>query len=206
MSLVPNKLAYCRLSQIQNPIEQDEVVRTVTKEPVNTVDLNKTIYVRTYSASAASVSGSLAATGQDDARVLQTIKPRWIIMYDADLGFIRRLELYKAANPTQPIKVFFMVYDNSVEERRYLSLVRKERSAFEKLIREKSNMAVPVDQDGRTPKDTEDVYWNDFDTRIGRGGGPSAPSVIVDLREFRCSLPSLLHARRLIIQPCTLEV
>lgn len=127
-------------------------------------------------------------------------------MYDADLGFIRRLELYKAANPSQQMKVFFMVYDNSVEERRYLSLIRKERSAFEKLIREKSNMAVPVDQDGRTPRDTEDVYWNDFDTRIGRGGAPTVPTVIVDLREFRCSLPSLLHARRLIIQPCTLEV
>ncbi len=180
--------------------------RPLPQSTTNTIDPKRTIYVRSYSSSAASVSGSLASSGQDDARVLREIKPRWIIMYDVDLGFIRRLELYKAANPGLPIKVFFMVYDNSVEERRYLSLIRKERSAFEKLIREKSNMAVPVDQDGRTQRDTEDMYWNDFDTRTGRGGEPLAPSVIVDLREFRCTLPSLLHARRLVLKPCTLEV
>jgi DNA excision repair protein ERCC-4 len=31
-----------------------------------------------------------------------------------------------------------MIYDNSVEEQRYLSSIRQEKEAFEKLIREKS--------------------------------------------------------------------
>jgi hypothetical protein len=34
--------------------------------------------------------------------------------------------------------VYFMIYDNSVEEQRYLSSIRQEKEAFEKLIREKS--------------------------------------------------------------------
>lgn len=36
------------------------------------------------------------------------------------------------------IRVYFMVYDNSVEEQNYLSTIRREKEAFEKLIREKS--------------------------------------------------------------------
>ena len=47
-------------------------------------------------------------------------------------------KLFKATNPELPIKVFFMVYDNSIEERKYLSLIRREKDAFEKLIKEKS--------------------------------------------------------------------
>lgn len=31
-----------------------------------------------------------------------------------------------------------MLYENSVEEQTYLSMIRKEKDAFEKLIREKS--------------------------------------------------------------------
>lgn len=49
-----------------------------------------------------------------------------------------KLQVFKAQNPDLEVKVYFMVYDNSVEEQRYLSLIRKEKAAFEKLIREKS--------------------------------------------------------------------
>ena len=31
-----------------------------------------------------------------------------------------------------------MVYDNSIEEQKYLSSIRKEKNAFERLIREKA--------------------------------------------------------------------
>lgn len=38
----------------------------------------------------------------------------------------------------EQLKVYFMVYENSVEEQKYLTMVRKEKDAFEKLIRDKS--------------------------------------------------------------------
>jgi DNA excision repair protein ERCC-4 len=75
---------------------------------------------------------------QNDFEVLEKIRPRFVIMYDPELGFVRRLEVFKAMNPSFPIKVYFLVYDNSIEERKYLQGIRREKEAFEKLILEKS--------------------------------------------------------------------
>ena len=41
-------------------------------------------------------------------------------------------------HPELDVRVYFMIYENSVEEQNYLSLIRKEKEAFERLIREKS--------------------------------------------------------------------
>jgi DNA excision repair protein ERCC-4 len=127
-------------------------------------------------------------------------------MIDADLSFIRRVELFKASNSQHPLKVFFMVYDNSIEERTYLTEIRKEKDAFEKLINQKGNMVVPINQDGRGMlEDPEETYWHEFDTRNSRNI-VTAPEIIVDIREFRSSLPSLIHSKKILIRPCTLEV
>jgi DNA excision repair protein ERCC-4 len=46
--------------------------------------------------------------------------------------------MYKASNPGMPLRVYFLTYENSVEEQRYLSSVRKEKEAFERLIHQKA--------------------------------------------------------------------
>ncbi|PPQ80616.1 hypothetical protein CVT24_002708 [Panaeolus cyanescens] len=89
-------------------------------------------------------------------------------MYEPDMDFIRRIEVYKSSNPKLAVRVYHMLYGNSCEEHKYLAGLRKEKDAFEKLIKERS--------------------------------------VIVDMREFRSSLPSLLHASRLMVIPATLTV
>lgn len=76
--------------------------------------------------------------GESDSRLLENIKPRFIIMYDPDATFVRCIEVYKACNPGKQVRVYFTVYDNSVEEQLYLSALRKEKDAFAKLIRDKS--------------------------------------------------------------------
>ena len=67
-------------------------------------------------------------------------------------------------------------------------------------------MVIPIDQDGRIVPDQEDLFWQDFDTRIARANENALPHVIIDLREFRSSLPGLLYSRRIQLKPCTLEV
>ena len=42
------------------------------------------------------------------------------------------------------------MYDKSVEEQAYLTTLRKEKEAFEALIREKAVMVVPEYRDGKT--------------------------------------------------------
>ncbi|KAI9101201.1 hypothetical protein DFS34DRAFT_578158 [Phlyctochytrium arcticum] len=167
------------------------------------------IVIRPYSSTSMSLGGDSSANGDDDTRVLNDLRPSYIVMYDSDLGFIRRVEIFKALNASHHLEVHFLVYSSSVEEQRFLAQIRKEKAAFEKLIREKSIMAVPIDQDGRTAVDPDEEFWKKIDTRLA--GGQRIPAseknqVIVDVREFRSSLPSLIHGRGITLKACTLEV
>jgi DNA excision repair protein ERCC-4 len=146
------------------------------------------------------------AGGYTEWNILETKKPLYIIMYDPDLGFIRRLEVYKALNPESHTKVYFMMYDNSVEESQYLATVRREKEAFEKLILQKSSLVIPVDADGRVLVEVQDdVLERNFRNAGGQQISRSM-QVLVDIREFRSSLPSLIHSFSMKVVPCHLEV
>ncbi|KAJ3062533.1 hypothetical protein HDU98_001574 [Podochytrium sp. JEL0797] len=175
------------------------------------IDVRSSIVIRPYATSILNPSGTGAymTNGEEDSRMLEEVRPSSVVMYDVDTAFIRRLEVFHALNGGSPaMTVYFMIYDNSIEEQKYLTSLRKEKESFEKLIREKANMAIPIDQDGRVV-DPDDVFWRNLDTRIA--GGQTIPAadanqIIVDVREFRSALPSLLHTHRMKLRPCTLLV
>uniref|UniRef100_H3D5V9 DNA repair endonuclease XPF n=1 Tax=Tetraodon nigroviridis TaxID=99883 RepID=H3D5V9_TETNG len=146
-------------------------------------------------------------------RVLHEVEPSFVVLYDAELSFVRQLEIYKACRPGKPLRVYFLIYGGSTEEQKYLTSLSKEKKAFEHLIREKATMVIPEEREGR--EDTNlDLARNmesaNATTNSRKAGGqdqPREPSrVIVDMREFRSELPSLLHRRGLDIEPVTLEV
>ncbi|XP_039630424.1 DNA repair endonuclease XPF [Polypterus senegalus] len=146
-------------------------------------------------------------------RVLHEVEPRYVVLYDAELSFVRQLEVYKANRPGKPLRVYFLIYGGSTEEQRYLTTLRREKEAFEHLIREKASMVVPEEREGRG--DTNLDLLRDAtpanattDTRKagGQEGKGEAARVIVDMREFRSELPALLHRRGLDIEPVTLDV
>ncbi|KAK9449553.1 uncharacterized protein V1518DRAFT_416320 [Limtongia smithiae] len=150
--------------------------------------------------------------GDMDDYILDELAPRYIIMYEPDPAFVRRIEVYRASNRERELKVYFMYYAESVEEQHYLSAVRKEKDAFSKLIRERGNMAMILSTDTDDLASPEDSFLRKINTRIA-GGSRSAttittspPRVIVDMREFRSSLPSLLHARQMVVVPAMLIV
>ena len=62
-------------------------------------------------------------------------------MYDPDPNLTRELEVYAAEHPAFSVRVYFLVYEGSVEERCYLASVEQERHAFRQLIEHKSLMA-----------------------------------------------------------------
>ena len=47
------------------------------------------------------------------------------------------MQVYKALNPGLAVRVYFMVYQMTTEEHKYLASLRKEKDAFERLIRER---------------------------------------------------------------------
>nr|WJN24994.1 single-stranded DNA endonuclease [Tranzscheliella williamsii] len=148
--------------------------------------------------------------GDQDDKVLQELRPRFIVMYDPDPAFVRRVEVFRSTNPGVGVRVYFLIYADSVEEQRYLSALRREKESFERLIREKSNMALPMGVDGRPATEDQDLRaLRTISSRVA-GGQRSAtaepPRIIVDMREFRSSLPSMLHAADIQVIPCTLQV
>ena len=48
------------------------------------------------------------------------------------------LQVYQASHPKRQLRVYFLLYTGSVEEQRYLTTLRREKEAFEFLIREKA--------------------------------------------------------------------
>ncbi|XP_025794296.1 DNA repair endonuclease UVH1 isoform X3 [Panicum hallii] len=148
-----------------------------------------------------------------DLHILDVWKPSIIIVYHPDITFVREIEVYKAENPSRKLKVYFLFYEDSTEVQKFESSIRRENEAFESLIRQKSLMMIPVDQDGRCigptlANEPDPLLCQNSITR--KAGGKKAPEkemqVIVDMREFMSSLPNVLHQKGIRIVPVTLEV
>ena len=142
-------------------------------------------------------------------------------MYDPDASFIRELEVYQSQHPETRVRVYFLVYDTSLEEQKYLSSIKRESAAFENLIRTKQHMAVPAEQEGRS--DSQNPLPLSLPNSISRqrieesreastrkGGGSltirTSLEIIVDMREFMSALPCVLHSAGFKVRPTTLEV
>ncbi|KAI1504886.1 DNA repair protein [Biscogniauxia marginata] len=151
-----------------------------------------------------------AYEGDQDEHVLEEVRPRYIIMYEPDASFIRRVEVYRSSHNDRNVRVYFMFYGGSVEEQRYLASVRREKDCFTKLIKERASMSVVMTVDAHGVEDPQEAFLRTVNTRIAGGGRLAAtaqpPRVVVDVREFRSSLPSLLHGRSIEIVPCMLTV
>ncbi|KAJ0260659.1 DNA repair endonuclease UVH1 [Hirschfeldia incana] len=150
---------------------------------------------------------------ESDQPILDVLKPSVIIVYHPDMSFVREIEVYKAENPLKKLKVYFLFYDESTEVQKFEASIRRENGAFESLIRQKSSMMIPVDQDGlcmgsNTSTDYPASSTQNSLTRKagGRKEIEKETQVIVDMREFMSSLPNVLHQKGMKIIPVTLEV
>lgn len=141
--------------------------------------------------------------------LLQELSPSYIVMYEPDLPFIRRVEVYQALNPTSPAKTFFMYYGTSVEEQTHLTRIKKEKQAFTKLIKEKAALGKHFASDS----DNWKFHLKKpqvVNTRIAGGANFRTETdemrIIVDTREFASSLPNLLYRVGIKVIPCMITV
>lgn len=147
-------------------------------------------------------------------QVLHSVEPKYIILYDVNIATVREIEMYQATRAKEVLRVYFLMYEDSIDEQRYLTALRREKDAFEFLIREKSVMVIPEEQDGKGEyhPDLVDDLGKSNEPASSRKAGGAVPAVsasrrvIVDLREFRSELPSLIHRRGISVQPVTIEV
>lgn len=102
----------------------------LTKLEENNVKKNKLVYL------CALEEGSRQKVSV--LKLLYTVKPKYVILYDSQLWFVRQLEIFKSTNSQLPLRVYFLMYKNSCEEQRYLTSVRCEKESFEILVKEKA--------------------------------------------------------------------
>ncbi|XP_047307707.1 DNA repair endonuclease UVH1 [Impatiens glandulifera] len=150
---------------------------------------------------------------ESDQHILDVLMPSVIIAYHPDMAFVREVEIYKAGGCSSDLKVYFLFYDESTEVQKFEASIRRENGAFESLIRQKSMMTIPVDQDGKclgpsSSVEPESIHSQNLVTRKagGRKEVEKETQVIVDMREFMSSLPNVLHQKGMRIIPVTLEV
>ncbi|KAG0481780.1 hypothetical protein HPP92_012638 [Vanilla planifolia] len=131
----------------------------------------------------------------------------------SDITFMREMEVYKAENPSLKVKVYLLFYGNSTEIQKFDASIQRENAAFESLIRQKSLMMIPVDQDGRCIGPTTLFGPNpaiSLDLPTKKLGCKMTMEkeirVIVDMREFMSSLPNVLHQKGMKVVPVTLDV
>lgn len=126
-------------------------------------------------------------------------------------------QVHQAATPERQLRVYTLMFGGTSEEQAYLTSLRAEKQAFEYLIDQKASMVVPEEREGRDDTNADLQRGEDADAggaaaRSSRQGGAAppppaeTPRVIVDMREFRSELPSLLHRRGVDIVPATIEV
>ncbi|KAK5663216.1 hypothetical protein OQA88_6634 [Cercophora sp. LCS_1] len=199
----PNEVAEL-MAEIQITEEEAKQKEDVVEDPLENMD----DYYQLYEMKDLVVIH--AYDGDQDEHVLEEVKPKYIIMYEPDAAFIRRVEVYRSSHNDRNVKVYFLYYGNSVEEQRYLATVRREKDAFTRLIKERASMSVVMTTDAHGAEDPQEAFLRTINTRIAGGGRLAAtaqpPRVVVDVREFRSSLPSLLHGRNMVIVPCMLTV
>lgn len=140
---------------------------------------------------------------------LDDIMPSCIILYDPDMAFIREVEVFHASHVT-PLEIYFVMYDESTEQQSYLSEIQREKQAFDKLIHQKAHLMMPAnvyDLPLHMKLQQQTVEYS-MDTRTGGRAKSHRASikVVVDVREFRSALPSMLHKEGLFVLPVTLEI
>lgn len=157
-----------------------------------------------------------------DAAILSEARPLHVIMYEPDLAFVRRIEVFQAENRAHDMKTYLLYYKASVEEQRYLSRIKLEKESFSRLIREKGQLGkefvnTEIEEErfikslqltGRTNKSTRVAGGRVTAERIAQITATTHPfkKVIVDMREFRSLLPNILFRTGFEVVPCVLTV
>ena len=72
---------------------------------------------------------------------LDLVQPQEILLYDADLDLIRSIEVYQSYYPGI-IQVHFMMYEESIEEYRYMNTIQNEKKYFEQLNKMNTNLVI----------------------------------------------------------------
>lgn len=62
---------------------------------------------------------------EESQNVLNTLQPKYVILYEPNLEFIRKLDLYKQIH--RSTKIFMLYYRDTIEEQNHLTQLKREK-------------------------------------------------------------------------------
>lgn len=157
---------------------------------------------------------------EESQNVLNTLQPKYVILYEPNLEFIRKLDLYKQIH--RSTKIFMLYYRDTIEEQNHLTQLKREKRAFVKLLKEKNSIpkffmdytaqVLRTDQDGIAGdiSSFEHIVKEKNYRNASKNSNKimtRPPTVIIDTREFRSPLPGLLsRLGNIVVKPAFLVV
>lgn len=126
--------------------------------------------------------------------LLQEMKPEAVIILNQNLAFLRSLELYTCLQSHEtPLLLFSLYHQDSTEEQAYLLAVRREKNAFEELIKARAQMVLMAPGQAEADDDGLDALLQARREGRARIDQLAQHKLIVDIRELRSALPFVLH-------------
>eukprot|EP01035_Chromulina_nebulosa_P017526 gene17526-23088_t len=156
---------------------------------------------------------------------MNDLQPTHIVIYDVDITIIRNIEVYQVNRKVDYplVKVFILSYNESAERHRYVDALSHEKKSFELLISRKQDLVINLpdlkpdlqrakQEDNELITDSRQLHkeYNIISEKSNKQSKRvslqtsidiQTPSIVVDVREFRSSLPSLLHINGFKIIP-----
>ena len=207
---------------------EDSLLRRISNradDSDDSADVYDSMYLVTEPQEPRVILRSLSSVdGDQSITLLSDIHPNYVIMYDADTSFMRGVEIHSVLRNrlNDRLKVLFLIYEASAEQKNFLEALEREQAAFERLIHHKKTMPPPMLRSEGTQEMQQALAngiiggtYQDgtlplaFDSRKGRGRkAPNSEKrdVAVDVREFRSALPFILHQGGMRLAPVTLTV
>ncbi|OII72125.1 ERCC4-like helicase domain-containing protein [Cryptosporidium ubiquitum] len=139
--------------------------------------------------------------------ILSLNSPHLIIMLDPDISLLREIELFTAISEKKtelPLQVIMITIQNSIRHEKLLNTIKNEELSWISLERHKKTLVVPL----------SDITEGEILTKLNFSSicqdRPENENivqrVIVDIREFRSSLPYQLFCKGIKIIPMSLEI
>lgn len=147
---------------------------------------------------------------------LQHQSPSHVIVCDLSVTLVRQIEVHQALHPAvKLLHVYYLMYIESSEEQRFLTTLRRERDAFERLIKLYGDLPQTLETTEPTQQQQQQSTATDssrfsalLTTNTGDGldqDQQDSKDVLVDVRELRSALPHVLYRRGFRIIPLTLD-
>ncbi|KAL4502400.1 hypothetical protein ABPG72_011987 [Tetrahymena utriculariae] len=137
---------------------------------------------------------------------IRTYRPNFVILFEPNLNIIREISVgqhliqLNGVNPIYEIRT--IMFNKSAESEKILYNSLQENQATERIVKEKNQMQSSIDEPVLRVKN----ITKKANTRIGGSFLQVQPTVIIDKREFRSDLPSILFHEGFKVIPIQLTI